>query len=129
LQWILGKQGEKVWTGFIWHRIRTSGILLWTWYWAFRFYKRHGMSWLAEWLLASQGLCFTELITVRCVRKLVVVNVLRWWCFLTWYYCSFSEIILHLKENCMGTNEKSLTVNVLAVCPQSWFVIKVHSQF
>jgi hypothetical protein len=28
LQWILGKQGEKVWTGFIWHRIRTSGILL-----------------------------------------------------------------------------------------------------
>jgi hypothetical protein len=28
LEWILGKEGGKVWTGFIWLRIRTSGRLL-----------------------------------------------------------------------------------------------------
>jgi hypothetical protein len=28
LEWILGKQGWKMWTGFIWLRIRTSGGLL-----------------------------------------------------------------------------------------------------
>jgi hypothetical protein len=28
LQWILGKHGRKVWTGFIWLRIGTSGGLL-----------------------------------------------------------------------------------------------------
>jgi len=30
LQWILGKQGGKVWTGFIWLRIGIGGLLLWT---------------------------------------------------------------------------------------------------
>jgi hypothetical protein len=30
LQWILGKQDGKVWTGFIWLRIGTIGRLLWT---------------------------------------------------------------------------------------------------
>jgi hypothetical protein len=28
LEWILGKQGGKVWTGHIWLRIRASGRLL-----------------------------------------------------------------------------------------------------
>jgi hypothetical protein len=28
LDWILGKQGGKVWTGFIWLRIGTSGGVL-----------------------------------------------------------------------------------------------------
>jgi hypothetical protein len=28
LEWILGKQGEKVWTGYIWLRIGTNGGLL-----------------------------------------------------------------------------------------------------
>jgi hypothetical protein len=28
LQWILGKQGGKVWTGLIWLRVGTSGRLL-----------------------------------------------------------------------------------------------------
>jgi len=28
---MLGKQGEKVRTGFIWLKIGTSGWLLWTW--------------------------------------------------------------------------------------------------
>jgi hypothetical protein len=27
-EWILGKWGEKLWTGFIWLRIATSGGLL-----------------------------------------------------------------------------------------------------
>jgi hypothetical protein len=46
-----------VWNGFVWLRIGTSGGLLWTQKWTFRFHKRRGISWLAEWLLASQGLC------------------------------------------------------------------------
>jgi hypothetical protein len=29
-EWILGKQGGKVWSGYIWLRIGTSGELLWT---------------------------------------------------------------------------------------------------
>jgi hypothetical protein len=29
-EWILEKQGMKVWIGFIWLRIGTSGRLLWT---------------------------------------------------------------------------------------------------
>jgi hypothetical protein len=28
LEWILGKEGDKLWTGFIWLRIGTSGGLL-----------------------------------------------------------------------------------------------------
>jgi hypothetical protein len=28
LEWILGKQGGKLWTGFIWLRIGTSVVLL-----------------------------------------------------------------------------------------------------
>jgi hypothetical protein len=28
LEWMLGKYGEKFWTGFIWLRIGTSGELL-----------------------------------------------------------------------------------------------------
>jgi len=30
LKWTLEKQGRKVWTGCIWHRVRTSDRLLWT---------------------------------------------------------------------------------------------------
>jgi len=30
LEWILGKQCERVWTGFMWLRTGTSGRLLWT---------------------------------------------------------------------------------------------------
>jgi hypothetical protein len=30
LEWILGKWSGKVWTGFIWIWIETSGGLLWT---------------------------------------------------------------------------------------------------
>jgi hypothetical protein len=63
LEWILGKQGKKVWTGFIWLRIGTSGALLRTRQWTFGFHKRWGISWLAEWLSASQeGLCSRELV-------------------------------------------------------------------
>jgi len=28
LDWILGKQSGKVWTGFIWFRIRTSSVFM-----------------------------------------------------------------------------------------------------
>jgi hypothetical protein len=30
LEWILEKLGEKLWTGFIWLRVGTSGGLSWT---------------------------------------------------------------------------------------------------
>jgi len=30
LGWVLGKYSEKLWTGCMWHRIGTSGGLLWT---------------------------------------------------------------------------------------------------
>jgi hypothetical protein len=28
---MLGRQGGKVWTGFIWLRVEASGVVLWTW--------------------------------------------------------------------------------------------------
>jgi hypothetical protein len=31
LYWTLRKQGMSLWTGFVWHRIGSSGGLLWTW--------------------------------------------------------------------------------------------------
>jgi hypothetical protein len=31
LEWMLRKQGEKVWTGFVWLRLGSSGGLLWIW--------------------------------------------------------------------------------------------------
>jgi hypothetical protein len=52
-----------VWTWCIWLRIGTSGGLLWTRQWTFGFHRRRGISWLAEWMLASQqGLCSRELV-------------------------------------------------------------------
>jgi len=42
-----------------WLRIGTSVGLLWTRKWTFGFHKKRAISWLAEWLLASQeGRCF-----------------------------------------------------------------------
>jgi len=29
-EWILGNYRRKVWTGFSWLRVKTSGVLLWT---------------------------------------------------------------------------------------------------
>jgi hypothetical protein len=49
-------------TGCIWRSIGTSGGLLWTRKWHFGFHKWRGISWLAEWFLASQGLCSMVLI-------------------------------------------------------------------
>jgi hypothetical protein len=37
-------------TGFIWLRISSSGMLLWTRRWTIGFYKRQGVSWPFEWL-------------------------------------------------------------------------------
>jgi hypothetical protein len=45
----------RVWTGFNWPRIGTSGALLWTLQWTFRFHKMRGTSSSAQWLSASQG--------------------------------------------------------------------------
>jgi hypothetical protein len=62
-EWILENVSAKLWSGFIWPRIGSRGELLWTRWWTFAFHKRRGISWLAEWLLASQeGPCFTEFV-------------------------------------------------------------------
>jgi hypothetical protein len=61
-----------VWTGFIWLRFRSSGGLLWIRWWTFWLYKRRGISWPAEWLPVSQGLCFMELIVVICCFLLII---------------------------------------------------------
>jgi len=36
------------WTEIIWLRIGTSGALLWTRQWPFRFHRRRGSSWQSE---------------------------------------------------------------------------------
>jgi hypothetical protein len=49
LIWILEERGVRIWTGFFWPRIGTSGELLWTREWTFEFHRRRRISWLAEW--------------------------------------------------------------------------------
>jgi hypothetical protein len=49
-----------------WHIIRTSDEPLWAWWWAFGFHKIQWISWLAEWLLASQELFSMELVSYIC---------------------------------------------------------------
>jgi hypothetical protein len=45
---ILENSSWRVWTGFIWVRISTSGGLFWTRKWTFWFHKRREISWLAQ---------------------------------------------------------------------------------
>jgi hypothetical protein len=41
---ILNKQNVKMWTGFLWHQIGSSGRPVWWHYWTLRFHKRWGKS-------------------------------------------------------------------------------------
>jgi hypothetical protein len=50
-------------TGFIWLRIGTSGGFLWTRRWTSVFHKLLGNSWVAEWLMAAQGLSSVGLVS------------------------------------------------------------------
>jgi hypothetical protein len=43
-----------MWTGFNWFKVGITGGLLWTRQWNSGFHKRRWISWLSEWLLASQ---------------------------------------------------------------------------
>jgi hypothetical protein len=45
----------------MWIRMGTCGERLWSWKWAYGFHRRRETSWLAEWLLASQELCYLEM--------------------------------------------------------------------
>jgi len=57
-----GKLGGKMWTGFIWLRLRICGVPMRTRQWTLGFHKRQGISRLAEWLSASQeGIWCAEL--------------------------------------------------------------------
>jgi len=68
LEWILEKYGGKGCTGCIWLSIQIAGGLLWTRRWTYELHKRRGISWLAEWVLASQqGLCSIELVRTATV--------------------------------------------------------------
>jgi len=62
LKWILKKWAERVWTGFIWLRVRTSDGLLCTWQWACTLHIIWGSCWLAY----EQGLCSVEFICITC---------------------------------------------------------------
>ena len=58
LKWIFKKLEGGSWTGLIWLKMGTGGGLLGT----YGFHKRRRFSWLAEELLASEGLCCMELV-------------------------------------------------------------------
>jgi len=38
----------RMWTGFMWPRIGSTGGFLWARSWSFGFHNRRGISWLAE---------------------------------------------------------------------------------
>jgi hypothetical protein len=57
---------------------RTLGVLLLTRQWTFRFYKRRGISWPAEWLSASQeGLCCMQFV-IYLVKRRAVYGICCW---------------------------------------------------
>ena len=45
----------RAWTGLVWLRIGKGGCVLWMRWWTFVLHKMWRISWLAEYLLASQG--------------------------------------------------------------------------
>jgi hypothetical protein len=51
----------KAWTILNWFIIESSGGLLWT-QWGFGFHKMRGISWVAERLSVSRGLCFRDFV-------------------------------------------------------------------
>jgi len=53
LKCILKEKNVRMWAGFIWLRIRSSGEFFWT-QWPFGVHKRQVISWLTERLLATQ---------------------------------------------------------------------------
>jgi hypothetical protein len=65
LYWFVRKQDGRVWTGFIWLRIWTSGELLWTRQWTFGFHKLLETSWQAKQLLVyPEGSCSIQLVEI-----------------------------------------------------------------
>jgi hypothetical protein len=80
--WNKTKVDIRLWPGFIWCMMRTSGRLLWIRESGFEFYLRRVMSWLAEKLLASQeAFWYVELFKLQITpfyRK--TVNWLCNWC-------------------------------------------------
>jgi hypothetical protein len=57
LNWAVKKYDLMTWTGLIWLRAGTSTGPLWIRTWPCALYKMRGISWLAEGLVASRGLC------------------------------------------------------------------------
>jgi hypothetical protein len=64
-----------MWIGFIWIRIGTDDVLLWTRQWTFGFHKMRGISWLAvqEWAATQFG-------TILCIRVYNSCNVMGFQC-------------------------------------------------
>jgi len=50
--------GCEVWTEFNWFKTGTSGRLLWTRQWTFRFHKRRENSWLFVFMAGSNKIPF-----------------------------------------------------------------------
>ena len=63
------KWDGMTWTRFIWLTVGTSGGLLWTQWWNFRFHKIYGISFLAENLLTSEEFCYMEFFKQWCLVK------------------------------------------------------------
>jgi hypothetical protein len=85
--------GGRVWIVVDWMHLardRDRWRLLWTRWWTFGFRKGRGISWLAEWLSASEGLCYSTpwraleswrhyIEPDRCVRDERCIDHLRTW--------------------------------------------------
>jgi len=54
---------------------------MWTRLWTFVFHKRQGISWLAEWLLASQRLCSMEFVSQCWIFLILCTGKWRLLCF------------------------------------------------
>jgi hypothetical protein len=72
LKWTLTTKGVKAWTGFIWLKLETAGVLLWIGQWNFGIYKMRIICKKPDEKLSSQeGLSSIDLITIR--RNMVTV--------------------------------------------------------
>ena len=95
LKYILRKQNERSWIGFIWLRLGEIGRLLWKRQWTFLYHKICEISWPVEKLLASkEGIWCVKLVKLHLLLNLAYHIMTR--ALLVYVYLSLYLFILIL---------------------------------
>jgi hypothetical protein len=105
----LQEVGCRAWTGLICFRMGTGGWLLWMWEWTFGFHEMQRISWLAEDMLASQGLCCMETFTTITATAIATVTIAY-------------TTVYHWGKNCGSKCKRCYLLLVFEVLFYSWYM-------